>query len=78
MTWSDKIESSVGCRAHAERLRKLAKAVTTAGLRKTLMDAAADYDKLARQIERGIETEAASASPGFAAMARGESQRLGD
>lgn len=51
MTWSDKIESSVACRAHAERLRKLAQAVTTAGLRKALVEAAADYDRLARQTE---------------------------
>lgn len=54
MTRTEDIGSSVACRAQAERLRKLAKAVTTPNLRKTLMDAAADYDRLARQTERLI------------------------
>ena len=51
MNWREQIESSEARRAHAERLRKLAKTVTTPGLRKTLMEAAADYDRLARQSE---------------------------
>jgi hypothetical protein len=63
MTWPDKIESSVACRAHAEHLRKLAKTVTTLGLRKTLMDAAADYDKLARQSGRLINIGNATFPP---------------
>jgi hypothetical protein len=54
MTRSQEIESSARCRAHAERLRKFAETVTTPGLRKTLLDAAADFDKLARQSESNI------------------------
>jgi hypothetical protein len=51
MTWAENIDSSGACRAHAEHLRRLAECVTTPGLRKALMDAAADYDKLARSSE---------------------------
>src|SRR6185295_1856312 len=53
MTRSQEIESSARCRAHAERLRKFAETVTTPDLRKTLLDAAADFDKLARQATSG-------------------------
>jgi hypothetical protein len=63
MTWSDDVESSARCRAHAARLRKFAEAVTTPGLRKTLLDAAADFDRLARQSKRLTTVENAKSPP---------------
>jgi len=48
----DDIKSSIAYRADATRLRKFAATVTTPALRKTLLDAAADYEKLARRADK--------------------------
>ena len=46
------IKSTEAYRADARRLRKLAEVVTTPALRKTLLDAAVDYERLANRAEK--------------------------